>query len=428
MQGEELKRNILFVMQNGCASAVGGSVIISFDIANLLYKNDYNVTCCYYSKDKNKKPEYLHNSIDLINLQNDFDDFSAGVNNLVEKTKPDLIIFVFPGLYFRARLDDKFSSIPRILMFHSRPDFYFAEGLDEKEFEKIYKSTTSQILFESFYALLPDFIKKQNVVCIPNYYRCHELRRNFSAEHKKIVYLSRVDACKGVDFLIKSFAKVAKKYPEWKIDIWGQSQPAYYINALRRLARIHKVDKQIIFKGITKEPLETLTNYDFCVFPSIFEGFGVGLVEAQSVGLPAIGRKACSGVNELIIDGKNGFLSDENYDDFAAKIEELINNQELRTQLGLYALENAKQYDKTRTDAMWLNAVNKILENGKEDNVLKNEKTKYGLYPIDKIMDKYYYGGYTPSQKLFSIKNQLCGGKKAKILYILGLRFKISTK
>ena len=163
-------------------------------------------------------------------------------------------------------------------------------------------------------------------------------------------------------------------------------------------------------------------------FSFYFEGFGVGLVEAQSVGLPAIGRKACSGVNELIIDGKNGFLSDENYDDFAAKIEELINNQELRTQLGLYALENAKQYDKTRTDAMWLNAVNKILENGKEDNVLKNEKTKYGLYPIDKIMDKYYYGGYTPSQKLFSIKNQLCGGKKAKILYILGLRFKISTK
>jgi len=135
MQSKKSKKNILFIMQNGCASAVGGSVIISFDIANLLYKNDYNVTCCYYSKDKNKKPEYLHNSIDLINLQNDFDDFSAGVNNLVEKTKPDLIIFVFPGLYFRARLDNKFSTIPRILMFHSRPDFYFAEGLDEKEFE-----------------------------------------------------------------------------------------------------------------------------------------------------------------------------------------------------------------------------------------------------------------------------------------------------
>ena len=111
------------------------------------------------------------------------------------------------------------------------------------------------------------------------------------------------------------------------------------------------------------------------------------------------------------------------------KIEELINNQELRTQLGLYALENAKQYDKTRTDAMWLNAVNKILENGKEDNVLKNEKTKYGLYPIDKIMDKILlWRVYTFSKVIFSIKNQLCGGKKAKILYILGLRFKISTK
>ncbi len=50
----------------------------------------------------------------------------------------------------------------------------------------------------------------------------YELRRNFSAEHKKIVYLSRVDACKGVDFLIKSFAKVAKSILNGKL-IFGDN-------------------------------------------------------------------------------------------------------------------------------------------------------------------------------------------------------------
>lgn len=46
----------------------------------------------------------------------------------------------------------------------------------------------------------------------------------------------------------------------------------------------------------------------YFAFPSAYEGFGLSLAEAMSMGLPAVGYKSCSAVNELIVDGKNGFV------------------------------------------------------------------------------------------------------------------------
>ena len=115
-----------------------------------------------------------------------------------------------------------------------------------------------------------------------------------------------------IDFLIKSFKYVVKKHPDWTLDIFGQSQPIQYEKDLKVLIKRLKLEKNIYLKGISNNPFETFLNYDFCVFPSYMEGFPVGLIEAQSVGLPTVGLEKCSGVNELIIHEKNGFLTKHN--------------------------------------------------------------------------------------------------------------------
>ena len=97
--------------------------------------------------------------------------------------------------------------------------------------------------------------------------------------------------------------------------------------------------------GTTNNVNDVLNQGDIFVFPSAYEGFGLTLAEAMSIGLPGIGYKNCSAVNELIQDGVNGLLADDGVDSLAEKMQQLMGNQEMRARFGKAAHEAMKQYD-----------------------------------------------------------------------------------
>ena len=70
----------------------------------------------------------------------------------------------------------------------------------------------------------------------------------------------------------------------------------------------------------------------------------------MSMGLPAIGYKHCSAVNELIEDGKNGYLCEDGIEDLANKLALLMKQQDMRVQMGAAARESMKQY---ATELIW---------------------------------------------------------------------------
>ena len=109
---------------------------------------------------------------------------------------------------------------------------------------------------------------------------------------------------------------------------------------------------------------------DIFAFPSAYEGFGLTLAEAMSVGLPGIGYKNCSAVNEIIKDGENGLLADDGVDSLAEKMRQLMSSSSLRQQLGETAHESMKQYSAENIWGQWEKLIkevilkNKVLENG----------------------------------------------------------------
>lgn len=113
------------------------------------------------------------------------------------------------------------------------------------------------------------------------------------------------------------------------------------------------MEDRISFCGTTKEIRKCLAQSDIFAFPSASEGFGLALTEAMAMGLPSIGYRSCSAVNELIKNGENGFLCEDGIDDFAAKLEILIKNQELRIQMGAKAHEDMKEYAPNKIWDMW---------------------------------------------------------------------------
>ncbi|EEI92631.1 hypothetical protein HMPREF0765_1723 [Sphingobacterium spiritivorum ATCC 33300] len=99
-----------------------------------------------------------------------------------------------------------------------------------------------------------------------------------------------------------------------------------------------------------------MKNADIFIFPSKYEGFGLALGEAMSAGLPSLAFRSCSGVNELIDNGKTGFLA-ENSLHMKQQLEQLIQSAELRASIGQQAHEAMKEYDPDSILEAWKNMI-----------------------------------------------------------------------
>lgn len=78
---------------------------------------------------------------------------------------------------------------------------------------------------------------------------------------------------------------------------------------------------------------DLLTTCDLFILPSKYEGHPKALLEAMSCGLPVVGTKV-PGIIEVIVDGKNGVLSDPNVQAIREAIHRLLADSDLRTRLG----------------------------------------------------------------------------------------------
>lgn len=101
---------------------------------------------------------------------------------------------------------------------------------------------------------------------------------------------------------------------------------------------------KFFLNGTTNNVAEVLKSADIFAFPSAYEGFGLALAEAMSTGLPAVGFKSCSGVNELIVDGENGLLCDDGVEALAEALDKLMSSKDLRVKMGKAAKESMKQF------------------------------------------------------------------------------------
>ncbi len=407
-----MKKKILTVILNDVINTVGGAITAFYNFQNMLIENNYEV-CGLFSSNKSDKLYTKENGLKLYNFQ------TYDLKDVVKSESPDLIIFFYPRDVLKTLEDNKiYENIPKILMNHTRPDFYVEYEMIK---DKIKDFKAVQVLLDSFKTMVKPYYNGP-VVEIGNEVPAFEEENNDKKENKNIIYLSRVDVWKGQDFLIKSFAKIAKKYPEWKLNIYGQFDPKRYKKHLSKLIKKYGLENQVFLNGATNEPYKKLKEADFCVFPSYFEGFGLGLAEALSNGLPAIGFKGATGVNELIKDNENGFLAEEDENDFAERIEYLINNREKRLEMGINAKNSVKKYSKEIIEQKWLNLIEKVLNNEEiqTDNI--ENFLKYESFSIQKIYDIMYKKRCLSFiQKLFSVSNL----GKEKMVCIFGIKFKI---
>lgn len=125
-------------------------------------------------------------------------------------------------------------------------------------------------------------------------------------EAKVIGTVARFAPQKGLSLLIQAFAGLCRKLPEknlWLVLVGDGPLRG----ELEKRAAASGVGERIVFAGYRPEAAGLLSAFDLFVLPSLSEGLGIALIEAQACGLPVVATR-CGGIPEVVEDGVTGLL------------------------------------------------------------------------------------------------------------------------
>lgn len=173
--------------------------------------------------------------------------------------------------------------------------------------------------------------KKLNrpVHIIPNFIpNIPEIIPSAADRNKTLISMGRMNTDqKGFDRLIKGFAKISNKFPDWKLIIYGDGK---FKNEYQRLIDNYKLKGKVQLENFTENPYEVFSENSIYVMCSRTEGFGLVLAEAMACGMAAVSYEN-TGPNSIIRDNNNGYLI-PNGDEamLCNKLEQLMTNLDLR--------------------------------------------------------------------------------------------------
>lgn len=117
-----------------------------------------------------------------------------------------------------------------------------------------------------------------------------KIRNELNIEDDTIVigHIGRFNTEKNHTFLIDIFDEIHKENKNWKMIFVGKGPLE---EELRSKVKKLSLEENIIFMGYRENVNEILSAFDLFVFPSTFEGLGLGLIEAQANGLKCYASK-----------------------------------------------------------------------------------------------------------------------------------------
>lgn len=132
----------------------------------------------------------------------------------------------------------------------------------------------------------------------------------------KITFIGRVDPQKQPLQLIEAFAKIKVLMPEAVLRIVGDGN---LMNQTREMVTALKLESSVIFEGIRKDMENVYSNTDVVILSSQYEGMPNTLIEAIGCGIPVVSYDCPIGPAEIIEDGVNGFLVEQDNTDMLAQ-------------------------------------------------------------------------------------------------------------
>ncbi|GGO23931.1 glycosyltransferase family 4 protein [Microbispora bryophytorum] len=196
------------------------------------------------------------------------------------------------------------------------------------------------------------------IVRIPN--AVHSVNQAPSRQENPIVVAAgRLVKQKGFDLLLPAFAQVVKEHPEWRLRVFGTGPKKA---ALRALIGEHGLSAHVTLMGRTNRLDEELARASIYALSSRFEGLPMVMIEAMTHALPIVAFDCPTGPRDVLTDGTDGVLVPSgDVDAFAAALNRLIADRDLRLRMGAAAVATSGEYAPANVMPLWENLFTELL-------------------------------------------------------------------
>ena len=189
-----------------------------------------------------------------------------------------------------------------------------------------------------------------SVYVIPDVVHLNTTDNYCDSQAKSIVYVGRLSRQKDIGSLLAVWQLVRQRYPDWQLHIYGEKGDID--DSLWQ--QLQEDGHGVTVHAPTADILDVYQQHAILLLTSRYEPFGMVFPEAMSCGLPVIAFDCPYGPADIINDGVDGFLvKNRDIEDYADKVCLLVENQDLRRQMGQAAIRSSQRYRADQIMSVW---------------------------------------------------------------------------
>jgi glycosyltransferase involved in cell wall biosynthesis len=167
-------------------------------------------------------------------------------------------------------------------------------------------------------------------------------RRNISKlDVVKLTTIGYVEYRKGLDILLDALIFIADLGYKFSLTVAGDVDKAYFDSEIYSRLKNQKLTNSVIMAGWIPNVNSILNESDILVSSARQEPFGRTIIEAMSLGIPVISTKS-GGPCEIINNGIDGILVDQNPSSMAEALMNLIDNSELLNSISCNSIKSVE--------------------------------------------------------------------------------------
>jgi glycosyltransferase involved in cell wall biosynthesis len=335
-----MKPNILFI---NSITLYGGGEVWMLTLIKELVRRGYKVTLV--CKKESEIIKHVDNSLDVLPLRitGDFDPFTISrLVKIYKKRKIDIVIANVGKDIRLAGLAAKFVSDISVVALHQvdreiknnlRYRFTYNSLADIIVVNSI---ATKNTLLKSAPWLSDKKIKViyhgiDNEKYSDSKTKSLRSQLGISTQEKIIGFIGRLSVQKGIKYMLDAFRLVANKTNNVHFIIVGTGELE---GMIKDFTTSFNLENRIHLLGFRNDIPDLMRTFDIFLLPSIWEGFGIVLIEAMAAGKPVVATKTSS-IPEIVVENICGILfPPEDDESIANALMKLISDPELKIKYG----------------------------------------------------------------------------------------------